>query len=135
MNTVVRPEDMLLGRFAFPGHPMPQPLATFEFHHARLELYGPDADHAKGWCRTVFHDGLTVPAAPNGRDGLLDTALHEASHLLTGELLFDGPSVCLRGVAEGRGRTWTDDKHREETAAYRIGQLLAELVRAVGRAV
>lgn len=95
--------------------------------HAKLELW-PDC------VLTVFPDGLDVPAAPNGVETLIDTAAHEWAHSALAQVLHDRPSVCLRGVAEGHGRTWTDGKHDEETKAYALGLLLADFVRAMFKA-
>ena len=106
---------------------MSEPLAVLRFKHALLELW-PDC------CLTVFPDGLDVPATPNGLETLLDTVAHEASHHLLAQVLHDRPSVCLRAQAEGEGRRWTDERHDEETKAFAMGLLLADLLKAVVRA-
>lgn len=105
------------------------PLAVFTLDHCTFEVWGPDEGHKHGHVRTVFKDGLTVPAAPNGDETLLDTALHEMSHHLVAMLTHRGPSLCLRAVAEGDGRRWTDARRAEEDVAFAIGRTLAELVR------
>ena len=111
---------------------MSEPVAVFSLDHCTFAIYGPDEHHAKGLVVTTFADGLTVPAAPNGGETLIDTALHELSHHLVAQLRYDCPSACLRGVAEGHGRKWDDAKREEETEAYRMGQVLAQVVRVTG---
>lgn len=110
---------------------MTGPLATLRLKHAMLEVWGPDEHCARGHVLTRFPDGLTVPAAPNGDETLTDTLAHELAHHLYAELRHDAPSACLRGVAEGHGRRWTDAKHEEETAAYRLGLQLAAAMKAL----
>lgn len=111
---------------------MTERLAVLTLPHCTFEVWGSDEGHAKGHVLTRFPDGLTVPAAPNGDEGLLDTACHEASHHLVAQMRHGRPSVCLRAVAEGDGRRWTDERRAEEDEAFALGRMLAELVRAVG---
>jgi len=112
---------------------MIDPLSVFTLDHCTFAIYGPDEHHAKGLVVTTFPDGLTVPAAPNGDEALIDTALHELSHHLVAQLRYDCPSACLRGVAEGHGRKWDDAKHEEESSAYKIGMMLSDLHKALMR--
>lgn len=111
---------------------MTGPLAIVRFTHGEMEVYGPAEGYEKGTCCTVFHsDGARVPAAPNGSETLLDTLAHEWAHSAVAQVLHDRPSVCLRGVAEGHGRRWDPEKHQEESLAYSLGLLLADLLKAL----
>lgn len=106
---------------------MTEPLAIISLRHARLELW-------PGHVRTVFPDGLTVEAAPNPGETIFDTALHELAHHIVGWVLHDEPSACLRAVAEGDGRRWTDRRRQEEEAALVLGPLLVDTMTKLAEA-
>ena len=94
------------------------PLATIQLHHATLELW---PEHV----RTIFHeDAAEVPAAPNGSETVIDTAIHEFLHSAIAQAWGDKPSECLRAVADGDGRRWTDARRFEEALAFGMGPLV-----------
>jgi hypothetical protein len=113
---------------------MGEPLAVIRLAHADLELHGPDAGHEHGFCLTRFRDDLTVPAAPNAGETILDTVAHEAAHHIVAALLDDGPSHCLRAAGEGDGRRWTEARRFEETLACKLGPMLVQVHEAMRRA-
>lgn len=98
-----------------------KPLATIHLDHAAIELW-------PGHVRTVFKDGATVPAAPNGTETILDTAIHELLHHVHAQVKTQGESFCLRAVAQGDGKRWTPERLEEESFAYPAGKLLAPIV-------
>lgn len=102
---------------------MTEPLAVIALNHAKLELW---PSHV----RTVFADGAEVCAAPNGKETLLDTVCHEVAHILHAEVLHGREPVCLRAVADGDGRRWTDDRREEEDFSFPAGIILAKTIRA-----
>ena len=107
---------------------MTEPLAVVRMNHATLEVW-PDS------VRTVFADGKAVPAAPNGDETLTHTAVHELLHSAIQEALTDQPSHCLRAVADGDGKRWTDQRRFEEGLAYSMTPRLVALVEALQRLV
>ena len=103
---------------------MSAPILRLEMPHCVFEAW-PDS------VRTIFPDGKEVTGAPNGEDTLTDCACHELAHSIVADIAWDSPSVCLRGVADGHGRTWTHPKLAEEERALRVGSVLAQLVRGL----
>lgn len=98
-----------------------KPLAVIRLDHAAVELW---PTHV----RTVFNDGAVVPAAPNGTETILDTAIHELLHHVYAQVKNKGESVCLRAAAQGDGKRWTPERLEEESFAFPAGQLLAPMV-------
>ena len=117
-----------------PGADVSERIAVIPFDHCTFEVWGPDAGHHRGHVRTVFPDGLSVPAAPNGDETIWDTACHELSHVLVAQIAHGRASVCLRAVAEGQGRIWTAERRAEEDEAYALGLKLAGLFASLARA-
>lgn len=102
-----------------------EPLATLKLHHATIEFWNDNV-------RTVFHeDQSRVPAAPNEGETIIDTAVHEALHSILAQVTQDRPSECLRAVADGDGRRWTQGRREEEAMAYGMGPLVVALHRAL----
>lgn len=96
-------------------------LAVFELKHAKIELW---PTHI----RTVFPDGSVVPAAPNGDETIIETAIHEFLHHLYAEVKHKAPSECLTAVAKGDGKRWTPERLEEECFAFPAGKLLTPFV-------
>lgn len=96
-------------------------VVVLTFAHAVVELW-PDC------VVTRTRDGRSIPASPNGDESWADTAWHELAHTLVAELLDNRPSVCLGA------RSWTDERHREETIAFALGRHARRIADAINLA-
>lgn len=106
---------------------MSELLTKVELNSATIEFWEDNV-------RTVFKDSKCVTAAPNEGESMLDTAIHEVLHSIVAEALHNGPSECLRGVAEGNGRQWTPGKVYEEGLAYSMTPSIKKLFEALQEA-
>ena len=99
-----------------------KPLATIELDHVVVELW---PTHV----RSVFKsDGAVVPAAPNGDETIIETAIHELLHHMVAQIKDKSPSHCLRAVAEGDGKRWTPERLEEESFVFPLGKLMTPSV-------